>query len=337
MTTHSEAMPQLEAADTSEAEKLDFEGEDRKLPDWLMRISTVVMFAYALFHLAVLNFYSMDEWVYRVLHVNIGAMIAMISLRGWRGQRGRSVPVWDWALAAGALGCSAYIIWQIDELILRTGVVTTTGDFICGALGTYIVIEFARRVSGWILPIIALTFIAYVFAGPWLPGVLHHRGFDPGNVVSFLYSQDGIFGITAAASSLYIILFVAFAVFLNVCGTGDYFMKLSMALVGWSRGGPAKVAVVSGVMFGTVSGSAVANVVASGTFTIPAMRAAGYPPDEAGAVEATSSAGGQLTPPVMGAGAFIMAEITGIPYSEICLAALLPCLLFYLACYFNVD
>ena len=337
MTTHSEAMPQLEAADTSEAEKLDFEGEDRKLPDWLMRIGTVVMFAYALFHLAVLNFYSMDEWVYRVLHVNIGAMIAMITLRGWRGQLGRSVPVWDWMLAAGALGCSAYIIWQIDELILRTGVVTTTGDFICGALGTYIVIEFARRVSGWILPIIALTFIAYVFVGPWLPGVLHHRGFDPGNVVSFLYSQDGIFGITAAASSLYIILFVAFAVFLNVCGTGDYFMKLSMALVGWSRGGPAKVAVVSGVMFGTVSGSAVANVVASGTFTIPAMRAAGYPPDEAGAVEATSSAGGQLTPPVMGAGAFIMAEITGIPYSEICLAALLPCLLFYFACYFNVD
>lgn len=337
MTTHSEAMPPLEAVDTSEAEKLDFEGEDRKLPDWLMRISVVVMFGYALFHLAVLNFFPMDEWVYRVLHVNIGAMIAMITLRGWRGQSGRSVPIWDWALAAGAIGCSAYIVWQIDELILRTGVVTTTADFICGALGTYIVIEFARRVSGWILPIIALTFIAYVFAGPWLPGVLHHRGFDAGNLMSFLYSQDGIFGITAAASSLYIILFVAFAVFLNVCGTGDYFMNLSMALVGWSRGGPAKVAVISGVMFGTVSGSAVANVVASGTFTIPMMLRAGYPPDEAGAVEATSSAGGQLTPPVMGAGAFIMAEITGIPYSEIIVAAILPCLLFYFACFFTVD
>jgi TRAP transporter 4TM/12TM fusion protein len=337
VTTHSEATPRIETVDTSEAEKLDFEGEDRKLPDWLMRVSAIVMIAYALFHLAVLNFFPMDEWVYRVLHVNIGALIAMITLRGWRGQSGRSVPIWDWALAAGALGCSAYIVWQIDELMLRTGVVTTTADFICGALGTYIVIEFARRVSGWILPIIALTFIAYVFVGPALPGVLHHQGFDAGNVFSFLYSQDGIFGITAAASSLYIILFVAFAVFLNVCGTGDYFMKLSMALVGWSRGGPAKVAVISGVMFGTVSGSAVANVVASGTFTIPMMLRAGYPRDEAGAVEATSSAGGQLTPPVMGAGAFIMAEITGIPYSEIIVAALLPCLLFYFACFFTVD
>lgn len=337
MITHSEAMPPIEPADTSEAEKLDFEGEDRKLPDWLMRISTVVMIVYALFHLAVLNFFPMDEWVYRVLHVNMGALIAMVTLRGWRGQRGRSVPIWDWTLAAGALGCSAYIIWQIDELMLRTGVVTTTGDFVVGALGTYLVIEFARRVSGWILPIIALTFIAYVFVGPALPGVLHHRGFDAGNVFSFLYSQDGIFGITAAASSLYIILFVAFAVFLNVCGTGDYFMKLAMSMVGWSRGGPAKVAVVSGVMFGTVSGSAVANVVASGTFTIPMMLGAGYPRDEAGAVEATSSAGGQLTPPVMGAGAFIMAEVTGIPYSEIIVAALLPCLLFYFACFVTVD
>jgi TRAP transporter 4TM/12TM fusion protein len=337
MATQADALLGVETADTSEAEKLDFEGESRKLPDWLMRIMSAIMIAYALFHLAVLNFYPMDEWVYRVLHVNMGALIAMITLRGWRGQRGRTVPIWDWALAAGAIGCSAYIIWQIDELLLRTGVVTTTGDFICGALGTYIVIEFSRRVSGWILPIIALTFVAYVFAGPVLPGVLHHEGFDTGNIFSFLYSQDGIFGITAAASSRYIILFVAFAVFLNACGTGDYFMKLAMSMVGWSRGGPAKVSVVSGLMFGTVSGSAVANVVATGTFTIPMMLRAGYPRDQAGAVEATSSTGGQLAPPVMGAGAFIMAEITGIPYSQIVMAALLPCLLFYYACFVSVD
>lgn len=337
MTTHSVAMPPIEMADTSEAEKLDFEGDDRKLPDWLMRISAIIMIAYAVFHLAVLNFFPMDEWVYRVLHVNIGALIAVIALRGWRGQSGRSVPIWDWLLAACALGCSAYVFWQIDDLILRTGVVTTTGDFICGAVGTLLVIEFARRVSGWILPIIALIFIAYLFAGPVLPGVLHHEGFDTSNIFSYLYSQDGIFGITVAASSRYIILFVAFAVFLSACGTGDYFMKLAMSLVGWTRGGPAKVSVVSGLLFGTISGSAVANVVATGTFTIPMMLRAGYPRDTAGAIEANSATGGQLTPPVMGAGAFIMAEITGIPYSHIALAALLPCLLFYFSCFVAVD
>lgn len=322
---------------TSKAEELDFDGADRQLPQWLMRATAAGMMLYALFHLVVLNFFPIDEWVYRVLHVNMGALIAMIALRGWRGQSSRSVPMWDWALAAGALACSAYIVWQIDDLLLRTGVVTTTGDFICGALGTFIVIEFARRLSGWILPIVAMTFVAYLFAGPLLPGVLHHEGFDTGNIFSFLYSQDGIFGITAAASSRYIILFVAFGVFLSVCGTGDYFMKLATSLVGWSRGGPAKVSVVSGLLFGTVSGSAVANVVATGTFTIPLMLRSGYPPDKAGAVEATSSTGGQLAPPVMGAGAFIMAEITGIAYSQIVLAALLPCLLFYFACFVAVD
>lgn len=328
---------ELEQTDAAAAQEMDFEGADRQLPVSMAKIMLVVGFGYSVFHLAVLNFFAIDEWVYRVLHVNIGAFIAMLTLRGSRHERGGSVPLHDWLLALSALACSAYIMWQLDGLLARTGVVTTTSDFICGLVGTIIVIEFARRLSGMILPVIALVFVAYVFAGPWLPGVLHHSGFQYPDVFSFLYSQDGIFGLTVAASSRYIILFVAFAVFLNACGTGAYFMNLAMALVGWSRGGPAKVSVISGLMFGTVSGSAVANVVASGTFTIPMMLKAGYPRDSAGAVEATSSSGGQLAPPVMGAGAFIMAEITGIPYSEIVIAAILPCLLFYFAVFVAVD
>lgn len=337
MKNDSNAEPGVKEADVSAAAELDFESNDRSLPPWLMRVMLWIMCLYSLFHLAVLNFIAIDEWVYRVLHVNMGALIALIVLRGVRGETGKSVPIWDWALAAGAIGCSTYIVWEFEELLLRTGVVTTTGDFICGAIGTFIVIEFTRRVSGLILPIIALCFIGYVFVGTALPGVLHHSGFQTGNVFSFLYSQDGIFGVTVAASSRYIVLFVAFAVFLKVCGAGTYFMNLAMSLVGWSRGGPAKVSVISSLMFGSVSGSAVANVVASGTFTIPMMVRAGYPPDNAGAVEATSSSGGQLAPPVMGAGAFIMAEITGIPYTEIILAALLPCLLFYYSVFIAVD
>lgn len=328
----------VDMAETSTAtEELASEGAARNLPAWLMRGMVWIMSLYALFHLAVLNFVAIDEWVYRVLHVNIGALIAVIILRGRRGEAGKTVPAWDWALAIGAVGCSVYIIWEFDELLLRTGVITTTGDFICGAIGTLIVLEFTRRVSGWILLIIALCFIGYVFFGTALPGVLHHSGFQTGNVFSFLYSQDGIFGVTVAASSRYIILFVAFAVFLKACGTGTYFMNLAMSLVGWSRGGPGKVSVVSSLLFGSVSGSAVANVVATGTFTIPMMMRAGYPRDNAAAVEATCSSGGQLAPPVMGAGAFIMAEITGIPYSEIILSALLPCIVFYYAVFIAVD
>lgn len=338
-STGTTAMPidEKQAEGIREAAALDYEGEDRKLAPWLVRALAVTAFSYALFHLVVLNFLAIDEWVYRVVHVNVGAILAFLWLRGFRRERCQGIPVRDWGLVMAAVGCSAYIVINLDGLLMRTGVITTTGDFICGAAGTFLVLEFARRVSGAILPLIAGIFLAYLFVGPYLPGVLHHPGFDVGNIFSYLYSQEAIFGITAAASSRYIILFVAFAVFLQACGAGDYFMKVALALVGWARGGPAKVSVVSGLLFGTVSGSAVANVVATGTFTIPMMLKVGYPKNEAGSVEATSSTGGQLAPPVMGAGAFIMAEITGIPYADIALAALLPCLLFYLACFVSVD
>ena len=321
----------------TEPEDLDAEGLDRDLPRSLAIALAVLSAAYALFHLAVLNFWSIDEWVYRVLHVNMGAVLAFIGLKAWRGERARLVWLLDVALVAGAIGCSLYVAINLEMLIMRTGVITTTGDLICGAVGTLVVLEFARRVSGLVLPVIALVFISYVFVGGWLPGILHHSGFQADNVASYLYSQDAIFGMTVAASSRYIILFVAFAVFLQASGAGEYFMRLAMTLFGATRGGPGKVSVFSGLLFGTVSGSAVANVVASGTFTIPMMRRVGYPRESAGGIEAASSSGGQLAPPVMGAGAFIMAEITGIPYSEIIIAAALPCLLFYLAIFLTVD
>ncbi|WP_221930833.1 TRAP transporter fused permease subunit [Telmatospirillum sp. J64-1] len=330
-------MPAVDQAAVEKAEEYEYEGDKRLLGPWLGRMVYVLCIGYSLFHLAILNYIAIDEWVYRVLHVNIGAVIAFALLRGWRKERKDRIPVWDWLLAFAAIGCSAYIVFEYESLIMRTGVITTTADVVTGLVGTLLVVEFARRVSGLILPIIAAVFVAYVFVGQYLPGVLHHSGFEFGNFFSFIYSQEGIFGITAAASSRYIILFVAFAVFLQACGAGEYFMRLAMALFGWTRGGPGKVAVVSGLLFGTVSGSAVANVVASGTFTIPMMRRAGYPRATAGAIEATSSTGGQLAPPVMGAGAFIMAEITGIPYSDIVVAAILPCLLFYIAVFASVD
>ncbi|RAI01987.1 C4-dicarboxylate ABC transporter permease [Acuticoccus sediminis] len=334
------ANPGFEEASASAVERashFDSEGDDRQLGRTATRIIVVASCLYALFHLAVLNFWAIDEWMYRVLHVNLGAIIAFVTLRGFPFEKINRVYPWDILLALAALGCTIYVGMNLNMLLMRAGVITTPGDFACGVIGTIVVLEFTRRTSGLVLPLIALAFISYIFLGPVLPGILRHSGFQTANAFSFLYSQDAIFGLTVAASSRYIIIFVAFAVFLQASGVGDYFMRVAMACFGWMRGGPGKVSVFSGLFFGTISGSAVANVVASGTFTIPLMRRLGYPKEDAGAIEATSSSGGQLVPPVMGAGAFIMAEITGIPYAEIILAAALPCLLFYAAVFVNVD
>ena len=170
-----------------------------------------------------------------------------------------------------------------------------------------------------------------------MPGVLFHKGVSPDLLFSFIYSMEGVFGPTTAVSSTYIILFITFAGFLQVSKVGDYFINFAFALAGKKRGGPAKVAVISSALMGTINGTSAGNVAATGTFTIPLMKKVGYPARSAGAIEAAASTGGQLMPPVMGAGAFIMAEITGIKYSEIMVASILPSLLYFVAVYFMVD
>lgn len=323
--------------DPGEVEQLDFAARWREFTGWRCIALAILCAAFSCFHFLVLNFVTIDEWVFRAVHVNAGAALAVIMHPAFKSSKNSRVTLLDIALAAAAIGCTIYIVVELESLIMRTGVITTTADFAVGLLGAIVVVEFARRTAGPVLPIIALIFVAYAFTGSFMSGVLHHRGFGLQNFFSFIYSQEGIFGITAAASAQYIVLFVGFAVFLQLSGAGAYFMDLSFSLFGWMRGGPAKVSVVSGIMFGTVSGSSVANVVASGTFTIPMMRKVGYPRETAAAVEAASSTGGQITPPIMGAGAFIMAEVTGIPYSEVVTAAILPCLLYYIAVYTHVD
>jgi TRAP transporter 4TM/12TM fusion protein len=240
-------------------------------------------------------------------------------------------------MMAASVAILAYITINLDDLLFRAGVLPTFWDMVVGLAGTLLVLELTRRAAGLALPILAMVFIAYSFAGPWMPGVLHHNGIPADTFFSYIYSMQGVFGITTDVSATYIILFVTFACFLNASKAGDFFNDLSIALVGWARGGPAKVAVISGVLFGTISGSAVGNVVASGMITIPMMRRVGYDRSTAAAIEATSSTGGQITPPIMGAGAFIMAEILSIPYTDIAIAAIIPTLLFYIACYVHAD
>ena len=307
----------------------------RALAGWQKHALVWLGAAYTVFHMAVLNIYPMDPWVFRAAHVAVGSVIGFIAFPAWHGAQ--RVSWYDWLAAAASLAILAYITVNLDGLLFRAGVLPTLWDFIVGLAGTLLVLELTRRTAGLALPILCAIFIAYAFAGPFMPGVLHHAGVPLDVFFSYIYSMQGVFGVTTAVSSTYIILFVAFAAFLQSSKAGDFFNDLSVALVGWARGGPAKVAVISGAMFGTISGSSVANVVASGMITIPMMRRAGYDRATAAAIEATSSTGGQITPPVMGAGAFLMAEILGVPYTDIAIAAIVPTLLFYLACYAHCD
>ncbi len=315
----------------------EFSGNKRLLTRWEAILLAVFCVGFTVFHLFVLNVYSLEPLLFRSIHVGWGTALGLILYAPIRRYAKNGVPWYDWLLVAASIACTVYTIIELDGLLFRAGAQFTTGDVIVGVVGTFLILEFTRRTSGLALPIIACVFIVYCFVGPWMPGVLEHKGFAVDRFFTYIYSEYGVFGVTTQVSSSYIILFVTFAAFLQVSKVGDYINDLCNALFGWARGGPAKAAVASGIMFGSISGSAVANVVASGMVTIPMMRKVGYDRPTAAAIEATSSTGGQITPPVLGAGAFLMAEITGIPYSQIALAAVIPAVLFYIACWIHVD
>ncbi len=315
----------------------EFSGNKRLLRRWEAVLLAVLCVGFTVFHLFVLNVYSLEPLLFRAIHVGWGAALGLILYAPFRRQAKNGVPWYDWLLVAASIACAVYITIELDGLLFRAGAQFTTGDVVVGVVGTLLILEFTRRTSGLALPIIAGIFIIYCFVGPWMPGVLEHKGFAVDRFFTYIYSEYGVFGVTTQVSSSYIILFVTFAAFLQVSKVGDYINDLCNALFGWARGGPAKAAVASGIMFGSISGSAVANVVASGMVTIPMMRKVGYDRPTAAAIEATSSTGGQITPPVLGAGAFLMAEITGIPYGQIALAAVIPAVLFYIACWIHVD
>ncbi len=315
----------------------EFAGNKRTLVGWESVVLAALCITFTLFHLYVLNVYSLEPLMFRAIHVGWGGAIGFMLYSMTRNRKAPGVPWYDWILVVASAACAVYITVEIDGLLFRAGAQFEPGDVVTGVVGTLLLLEFGRRTSGLALPIICAIFIIYSFVGPWMPGVLEHKGFAVDRFFTYIYSEYGIFGVTTQVSSSYIILFVCFAAFLQVSKVGDYINDLCNSLFGWARGGPAKAAVASGVLFGSISGSAVANVVASGMVTIPMMRKVGYDKDTAAAIEATSSTGGQITPPVLGAGAFLMAEITGIPYGTIALAAVIPALLFYIACWIHVD
>ncbi|NEX44983.1 TRAP transporter permease [Pseudotabrizicola algicola] len=252
-------------------------------------------------------------------------------------RRGR-LDLADIILAFAAVAVTAYIIFHAPLLRLRGGTaLAKEADMFAALVGVILILELTRRMAGLALVIIAGIFVLYSFVGPWLPGILYHRGYSLTRFFTYIFTDQGILGPTTAISSTYIILFVAFAAFLQASRVGEYFVNFAFAAAGDRRGGPAKVAVFGSGLMGMINGTSAGNVVATGSLTIPLMKRVGYKPQTAAAVEAAASSGGQILPPIMGAGAFIMSEITGIAYSEIVVAAIIPALLYFVSVYFNVD
>jgi len=243
----------------------------------------------------------------------------------------------DLGLAGLSLVAGLYVFVEYEVLTTRIGI-TTTADILLGALAVILLLEATRRAIGAVMPGIAVVFLLYAYFGQYAPDVFAHRGYDIDRILSQMYlTTEGIYGLVLGVSATFIYLFVLFGAFLKSSGGGQLFIDIAYGLFGRVRGGPAKVAVVASSLFGTVSGSAAANVVGTGTFTIPLMKSIGYNSKFAGAVEAVASSGGQLMPPVMGAAAFIMAEILQIPYLQVCIHAVLPAVLYYFCCFIMVD
>ncbi len=236
----------------------------------------------------------------------------------------------DWGLSLISLGLGAYILLNYNAIVLRAGLPNNVDVFL-GIVSIVVLLEGARRIVGKEIVILAIVFLSYAYFGRKLPGIIAHRGYSVKAIAEYMYlSTEGIYGIAIGVSSTYIFLFILFGSFLQKSGMGQFFNDLAMAIAGSSKGGPAKVAVVSSGLLGSINGSAVANVVTTGAFTIPLMKKIGYDKEFAGAVEAAASCGGQILPPVMGAAAFIMAEYLGIAYITIAVSAAIPALLYYL-------
>ncbi len=211
-------------------------------------------------------------------------------------------------------------------------------DTLVGVATIILVMVFAYRTLGPVLPLVSAAFIVYAYFGPYFPGMLAHRGFSFTRLVTYLpFSADGIMGSALSASAKFIVVYLIFGATLELCGGGQFFIDFANALIGGRRGGPAKAAVISSALMGSISGSAIANVAGTGAFTIPLMKKSGYSPEFAGAVEASASTGGQITPPVMASAAFIMAEMLGVSYGSIIIAAILPAILYYFSVFLNVD
>lgn len=314
-------------------------GSDSSGPAGLKTAVTAICIMFSLFHLYTAGFGALTAMLQRNIHLTFAIVLIFLIYPFSKKMPKDSPGVIDLVLSLLGFACGLYVTIFFEEITIRINALAfTRWDYLVGGTAILLVLETSRRTIGWALTSLALVFLAYAYAGPYMPGLLNHRGYSINKIISHVYlTTEGVFGTPLAVSATFVMVFVIFGAFLEVSGAGTFFINLASALTGRSPGGPAKAAVVSSGLMGTMSGSAIANVVTTGVFTIPLMKKTGYPPHKAGAIESVASTGGMIMPPVLGAVAFIMAEYTGISYINICLSAAIPAFLYYLALFWNVH
>ncbi len=283
------------------------------------------------------GFFVFNDTEARSIHLAFAIFLGFTAYPAFKRSPRAYIPVQDWVFAAVGAFCAGYLFLFYSELATRPGQPTTM-DLVAAVTGMILLLEAARRVLGPALMVVAIVFLVYIFGGPHMPEMIAHKGASLSKAMSHQWlTTEGVFGIALGVSTGFIFLFVLFGSLLDKAGAGNYFIKSAFALLGHMRGGPAKAAVVSSAATGIISGSSIANVVTTGTFTIPLMKRVGYRPDQAGAVEVSSSVNGQLMPPVMGAAAFLMVEYVGIPYTQVIKHAFLPAIISYIALFYIVH
>ena len=285
----------------------------------------------------VLGFGVFSATEARSIHLAFALFLAYMAYPALKRSPRDRVPIQDWVLAAAAAFCGAYMFMFYEQLSQRPGA-PILQDVIIGIAGILLLLEATRRALGPPLMIVASVFLLYSLAGPWMPGILSHGGVSLFGLINHQWlTTQGVFGIALGVSTSFVFLFVLFGALLDKAGAGNYFIKVAFSLLGHYRGGPAKAAVVASAMTGLISGSSIANVVTTGTFTVPMMKRVGFSAEKAGAVEVASSVNGQIMPPVMGAAAFLMVEYVGISYVEVIKHAFLPALISYIALVYIVH
>ena len=329
-TTNEEEIKQL-------MKELDREQAYREHTCWRQYITVVISVVFVLFQLYATLTGHITAQILRATHLAFIQLLAYLLFPASKKMRKDTLPWYDVVLALIGASCWMYIVINFDTLVRRSGN-NTVLDVIIGVVGILILFESCRRIVGLPIMIIAGCFVFYAFVGKYLPGFMHHRGYSLQRVVCHLfYNTEGIMGTPIGACSTFIFLFILFGALLEKTGIGQFFIDVCNAIAGGASGGPAKVAVLSSALLGTVSGSSVSNTVGSGSFTIPMMKRLGYKGEFAGAVEASASTGGQLMPPIMGAAAFLMAESLGMPYITIVKAAIIPAVLYFTGIFITVH
>jgi len=345
MTRKNDNKDNFELSD-EELQKIVAEADTggRKPTGLTANVLLMVALAWSLFQLWIasplpfsLGVFVFNDTEARAIHLAFAVFLAFAAYPALKRSPRDRVPIQDWILAGAGAYCAAYLFLFYRELSTRPGLPTDM-DIATAVVGLTLLLEAARRALGLPMVILAVVFLCYIFFGPYMPDVIAHRGASLAKGMSHMWlTTEGVFGVALGVSTSFIFLFVLFGALLETAGAGAYFIKSAIALLGHMRGGPAKAAVVASASTGLISGSSIANVVTTGTFTIPLMKSVGYRADKAASVEVASSVNGQIMPPVMGAAAFLMVEYVGITYVQVMKHAILPALISYIALFYIVH